>query len=136
MASPTTVGLLGSWVSRGVFQTTWDSLMINTTGDVGSPQTLYGGLGVISVMFTASGTLASDGVVVLEESIDGVTYSTCNTICGTPISVDSATGTGLSTGVVYLVRPGARFYRPHFTAGASGAGNVVDVIMVQSAPAL
>jgi hypothetical protein len=132
MADPTTVGHYQTWIARGVSRTRWDSITINTTGDVGSAQGSANLIGGIEVMVTATGSLSSVGVLAFEESMDATTWTTANTICGTPMTFDSATAVGLSTGVAYHVRPGALYYRPHFTAGASGT-DIASVIMIQRA---
>lgn len=132
MATAVVVGHYQTWISRGVSRTRWDSMTINTTGDVGSAQSSANLIGGIDVMVTATGSLSSVGVLAFEESMDAVTWTTANTICGTPMTFDSATAVGLSTGVAYHVRPGALYFRPHFTAGASGT-DIASVIMIQRA---
>jgi len=132
MATAVVVGHYQTWISRGVSRTRWDNMTINTTGDVGSAQGSANLIGGLEVMVTATGSLSSVGVLAFEESMDEITWTTANTICGTPLSFDSATAVGLTTGIVYHVRPGALFYRPHFTAGASGT-DIASVIFIQRA---
>lgn len=130
MANPVTVVHYQQWLQRGVSQTRWDNMTINTTGDVGSAQGSANLTEGIDVMVTSTGSLSSVGVLAFEESMDGTTWTTANTICGSPMTFDSATAVGLTTGVAYHVRPGALFFRPHFTAGASGS-DIASVIMIQ-----
>lgn len=130
MATAVVVGHYQSWIARGVSRTRWDNLTINTTGDVGSAQNSANLIGGIEVMVTSTGSLSSVGVLSLEESMDATTWAIANSVCGTALTFDSATAAGLSTGVAYHVRPGALYFRPHFTAGASGA-DIASVILVQ-----
>ena len=78
------------------------------------------------------GTMTSVGVVSLKQRNSATSeWSIAKTVCGTDITISSSTGSNLSTGTVYMIRPGAAHFRPHVTAGASGSLSV-DVIMVQS----
>ena len=130
MATANVVSGSTQWIAKGRLKTNWNSLTITTTGDVGSVEQANPGLSVLSVYVT--GTVASDTVVQFQESsAASLTFGVCQTVCGTDLQIDSTTGTGLSTGVVYLVRPGATHFRPKITAGASGTEDV-SVVFIQS----
>lgn len=132
MADANVVSGYGEWVSKGVHKTTWPSLQITTTGDVGSVQNVHSGMNVMSVYVT--GTMTSVSVLQFQQSISATgEFVAGQTVCGTALQFDSTTGTGLSTGVVYLVRPGAAVFRPKITAGASGAEDLT-VVFVQQKP--
>lgn len=132
MADAVTIGNYQDWLSNGVSRTRWNSLTLNTTGDVGQRADSYSVNGSVQVLITSTGSLTSVGVVVFEESGDGTTWSTGRTVCGSELIFDSATGVYLSTGVMYKVRSGALFYRPRFQAGASGS-DIVNVTLIQRA---
>ena len=122
------------WIAKGVLQTTWTGLEINAsatgTVDTGTAVDAYPGMNVMSVYIT--GSMASDVVVQFQESMAAsLDYAAGLTVCGTSLSFDAATAGGLSTGTTYLVRPGARTFRPRITAGASAAESL-SVIYVQS----
>jgi hypothetical protein len=130
MATETIIPAETTWIQRGSSQTTWANLMMNTTGDVGSIENVYPGLNIQSVYIT--GTMTSVSVLEFQGSISATgTFAAGFTVCGTAMSFDSTTGTGLSTGVVYLVRPGDKAFKPKITAGASGAEDLT-VVFVQS----
>ena len=130
MATAVVVSGQTAWISPGRLQTTWSGLEINTTGDVGTVENNYPGLSVLSIM--VNGTMTSVSVLEFQESAAAsLTFTAAQTVCGTALSFDSTTGTGLSTGVVYLIRPGATHFRPKITAGASGAESL-NVVFIQS----
>ena len=126
MATALVVSGYSEWQSKGALKTTWSSLSITTTGDVGTPENTYPGLNVMSVYVT--GTMTSDANLQFQESTAAsLTFAVGQTVCGTDLTFDSTTGTGLSTGVVYLVRPGAKVFRPKITAGASGSEDLTVI---------
>lgn len=130
MATAAVVNAQGEWIRRGIHKTTWANMTITTTGDVGTPQNSMGGMTILSVQ--VSGTMTSDSVIQFQEANGAtLTYSVAQTVCGTNLAFGSATGSNLSTGTVYLVRPGASHYRPKITAGASGAEDLT-VTFIQS----
>lgn len=130
MATAVVIAGVGSWVSPGQHKTVWSAVTLNTTGDVGQPQNSYGGLNIMAISIT--GTLASTGVFAFENRMaTSDAWTTAVTVTGAALTFDSTTGSNLSTGTVYHVRPGALQYRPHMTAGASGTDSVT-VTFVQS----
>jgi len=130
MATAVLVSGTGSWSNRDAHITTWQGLMVNTTGDVGSVQGSYGGLTLLSVYVT--GTMTSDVNLQFQESITSTgVYTVGQTVCGTALTFDSTTAGGLATGTVYMVRPGGKYYRPKISAGASTTEDL-DVVFVQA----
>ena len=131
MATANIVSGYGEWTSPGIHKTTWPSLTINTTGDVGSVKTSNGQMSLLSIYVT--GTMTSVSVLQFQETVGSSTetFSVGQTVCGTNLQFDSTTGSGLSTGQVYMVRPGASRFRPKITAGASGAEDLT-VIFTQA----
>lgn len=122
------------WIAKGVLQTTWTGLEIDSsatgTVDTGTPVNAYPGMNVMSVFVT--GSMASDVVLQFQESMAAsLDFVAGNTVCGSPLAFDAATAGALSTGTVYLMRPGARVFRPRITAGASAAESL-SVIYIQS----
>ncbi len=123
---------VGTWLSKGLHKTTWDNLDISTTGDVGSVQSAYGGLSLLSVYVT--GSMASDVVLAFQQcNLATGTYDTCKTACGIAATWDTATGGNLELDTTYTIRSGGAFYRPKITAGASAAENI-SVVFIQSKP--
>ena len=127
-----TIGFYQDWMQKGVSRTRWNLMTGSVTGDIGAAQSAYGLQGSITILITSSGSIGSLGVLNLEESGDAVTWAVANSVCGTPLTFDSATAVGLTTGIAYQVRPGALFYRPKWAAGASGT-DTANVTLIQRA---